>query len=55
MDTLRKSKSESDRLRSQQMILASAKAKEILDRLISQGDAARLQISTQSQEDDTNA
>lgn len=54
METLRKSKTENDRLLAQQMFLASSKAKQILEGLVTQGEAARATLSTQLQEDDNN-
>lgn len=55
METLRKSKTDTDRLRAQQMIMAAEKANQILQHLVTQGEAARIELSTQSKEDDNNA
>lgn len=44
METLRKSKTEEDRVKAQQMLLAANKPREILNRLVTQGDAAKLQL-----------
>lgn len=44
METLKKAKTEEDRVRAQQMLLAANKPREILNKLVTQGDAAKLQL-----------
>ena len=44
METLRRSKSEEDRVRAQQMLLAADKPRQILDNLVKQGEVAQLQL-----------
>jgi hypothetical protein len=44
IETLRKSKTEEDRIKSQQMFLAADKPRQILKYLVKQGEAAEMQL-----------
>ena len=44
METLKKAKTDEERVKAQQMLLAADKPRQILDHLVKQGEAAQLQL-----------
>lgn len=49
METLKKAKTDEDRVKAQQMLLASDKPRQILDNLVRQGEAAEIQLRSTRQ------